>query len=96
MVFEWDDAKYRLNIEKHGISFEDAQRIFDGFTVDAIDDREDYGEERVISIGMVDGIAVLTVVHTDREGTCRIISARQANRKERERYEQAIRKAFDA
>ena len=96
MVFEWDDAKYRLNIEKHGIRFEDAQRIFDGFTVDVIDDREDYGEERVISIGMLDGIVVLAVVHTDRGGTCRIISARQANRKERERYEQAIRKAFDA
>lgn len=96
MIFEWGDAKYRLNIEKHGIRFEDAQRIFDGFTVDVINDREDYGEERVISIGMIDGIAVLTVVHTDREGKCRIISAQQANRKERERYDQAIRKAFDA
>ena len=96
MNFEWDHGKYRLNIEKHGVRFEDAQRIFDGFTVGSIDDRQDYGEERVISIGMINGIAVITVVHTDREGTCRIISARQANRKERERYEQAIRKAFNA
>jgi len=96
MNFEWDDAKDRLNIEKHGIRFEDAQKIFGGFTLAFIDDSQDYGEEREISIGMIDGIAVLTVVHTDREGTCRIISARQANRKERERYEQAIRKAFDA
>lgn len=96
MNFEWDDAKDRLNIEKHGIRFEDAQKIFGGFTLDFIDDSQHYGEEREISIGMIDGIAILTVVHTDREGTCRIISARQANRKERERYEQAIRKAFNA
>jgi uncharacterized protein len=55
------------------------------------DDREDYGEVREISIGMVDGIAVLTVVHTDRQGKVRIISARPASERERRRYEEAIR-----
>ena len=95
MNFEWDEAKERQNIEKHGVSFEDAKRIFGGFTVDAVDDRFEYGEERIISIGMIDGILILVVVHTDRDGACRIISARQAKRKERKRYDEEIRKAFD-
>lgn len=90
MKFEWDDDKNRLNIQKHAVSFEDASKIFDGFTLDVEDTRFDYGEARTISIGMLAGVAILTVVHTDRQGVCRIISARQANRKERERYEKAI------
>lgn len=95
MQFDWDDEKSRANIAKHGVSFEMAVRIFDGFTVDWIDDREDYGELREISIGLCDGAAVLVVVHTDRNGVCRIISARPALRNERKRYEQEIQKAFD-
>ena len=96
MKFEWDDNKNNTNIEKHGVSFEQAAKIFDGFTVTNIDSREDYGEEREISIGMLDGIAVLVVVHTDRNGVCRIISARQARKDERNRYEQEIQKAADS
>lgn len=90
-MFEWDEEKNRTNIEKHGISFEQACRIFEGVTLTAIDDRFEYGEVREISLGMVDGIVVLSVVHTDRNGNTRIISARQANRKERKQYEEAIR-----
>ena len=90
MDFEWDEAKNLANILKHGICFEDAKKIFDGFTVDAIDNRFDYSEERVISIGMNEGVAILVVVHTDRNGVCRIISARRANNKERKRYEETI------
>lgn len=96
MQFEWDGSKNRANIKKHGVRFEDACKIFDGFTLDAIDNRADYGEERVISIGMLQGIAVVTVVHTDRRGVCRIISARPANKKEREYYGEAIRQTLDA
>lgn len=96
MDFEWDDDKNRSNIEKHGVSFEDASRIFDGFTIDAPDTRFDYSEDRTISIGLLDGTAVLVVVHTDRLGNCRIISARQAKKKERKRYDEAIQQAFDA
>lgn len=96
MNFEWDDDKNRQNIAKHGVRFEDACRIFDGFTIGFVDDRDDYGEVREISIGMVDGIAYVTVVHTDRESVCRIISARPASRSERKHYEQEIQKAFDA
>lgn len=94
MDFEWDDQKNRQNIVKHGVSFEDACKIFDGFTLDAPDNRFDYGEERIISIGMIEDIAILVVVHTDRDGVCRIISARPAKRSERKIYDDAIRKTF--
>lgn len=84
MKFEWDVDKNRVNIEKHGIPFETAKSIFDGFTVDHEDDRFAYGEVRIISLGMIEKSVVLVVVHTDRKGHRRIISARQANRKEKE------------
>ena len=95
MQFEWDEEKNQSNIAKHGVAFEDAKRIFDGFTVDAIDNRVDYGEERIISVGLLDGIAILAIVHTDRKGICRIISARPANKKEKKAYDKAIQQAFD-
>jgi uncharacterized DUF497 family protein len=91
VIYEWDDVKNARNIAKHGVSFAVARRIFDGPVLTAIDDREDYGEVREISIGIVDGIAFLTVVHTDRSGRVRIISARPASQRERRRYEKAIR-----
>jgi uncharacterized protein len=91
MRFEWDEAKNKANISKHGISFERASLIFRGPVFSVVDDREDYGEWREISIGMADGFAVLTVAHTDRNGIVRIISARPATRRERARYEEALR-----
>ncbi len=89
-MFEWDAAKNLQNVEKHGVSFERAAQIFTGPVLSVIDDRHDYGEVREISIGLVEGIAYLTVVHTDREGRIRIISARPANSRERNLYDQAI------
>ena len=96
MRFEWDESKNRLNVSKHGISFEDAKAIFAGFTVDVFDSRFDYGEIREISIGLMDGVTVLVVVHTDRQGICRIISARPALKKERKIYDQEVRKTFNS
>ena len=46
--FEWDENKRQINIEKHGIDFADAVKIFDGFTHDTQDTREDCGEERFV------------------------------------------------
>lgn len=89
-MFEWDEAKNQSNIAKHGISFERAQRIFEGPVLSEVDDSLDYGEERVVSLGMVDGIVCLVVVHTDRDDHIRLISARRANRMERNRYEQSL------
>lgn len=96
MVFEWDEQKNLGNIEKHGIRFEDAQKIFDGPVLTLIDDRNDYGEVRETSLGQIKSMVVLMVVHTDREGITRLISARKATRKERQRYEEAIQKCTDS
>lgn len=90
MEFEWDEDKNRGNIEKHGIGFATASRIFEGPLVSWVDDRYEYGEVRHHSIGQVGGVIVLAVIHTDRDGIIRIISARRANRAERKRYEEEI------
>lgn len=95
-MFEWDDAKNEANIAKHGVSFATASRIFQGPVFTAVDDRCDYGEVRENSIGMVDGVLVLTVTHTDRKGRIRIISARPAKRAERKRYEEALRQRAES
>lgn len=86
---EWDDAKAAYNLRKHGVSFEDAMWVFaDPGRVELLDDREDYGEDRWMTIGRADP-ALLVVVHTvrGREGSViRIISARKANPSERGYY----------
>jgi uncharacterized protein len=95
MTFDWNEAKNQANIEKHGLSFEAACRIFEGPVLTAIDDRFEYGEVRRNSIGAIDGVLVIVVTHTDRDGKTRIISARPAKRAERDRYEEALRQAID-
>lgn len=96
MLFDWDEEKNQVNIQKHGISFEQACTIFSGPVWSRVDQRFAYGEIRFISIGLVEKTAVIVVVHTDRGGTTRIISARPANRKERSRYDEEVQKSFDA
>jgi len=91
MGFEWDDEKNRANIDKHGVSFQTAARIFDGPVLTAEDNRLEYGEVRKNSIGMIENALILVVTHTDRAGLTRIISARPGSRAERSRYEQALR-----
>ena len=82
MEFEWDEGKRQTNIDKHKIDFVDAIRIFDGFHVEQENDGRDDGEERRVITGDLDG-AVITVVYTEREIRCRLISARRASPKER-------------
>lgn len=86
MEFDWDAAKYDANLKKHGISFDEAKHIFDGPTLTRADDRQDYGENRNISLGALSPDAVLVVVHTERRDKIRLISARKANRRERKVY----------
>ena len=84
--FEWDEAKAAENDAKHGVSFEMATLVFkDPFAVERLDDREHYSEDRFILIGIADG-ALLTVVHTERNGRIRIVSARQATKHEQDDY----------
>ena len=87
-IFEWDEKKNKINIEKHGISFQTASRIFESKVLTWIDDRKNYGEIRRHSIGMIENTLIVAVIHTDRNGHIRIISARRANLKERKRYEE--------
>jgi uncharacterized protein len=86
MKFEWDKSKNQQNIQKHGISFEEATEIFDGVVFTSIDERYDYEEIREISIGSIQGVVIITVAHTDRNGKIRLISARKATPKERKTY----------
>jgi uncharacterized DUF497 family protein len=84
--FEWDDEKAAKNLEKHGISFAQAIPAFhDPLAIDVFDDREDYGEDRFILIGMCEG-QVLTVAYTERGDRTRIISARRATKDEQAYY----------
>lgn len=93
MKYTWDLRKNRSNLTRHGITFEDAVRIFDGPTLEAVDDRFDYGEIRVYAIGVANG-AETAVIYTDASATeRRIISARRAERHEREAYWKSIGQA---
>ena len=94
MEFEWDQSKDRANRRKHGVSFEEAKHIFDGPVLTRVDDREDYGEVREISLGMLSPDAPLLVVHTARGAKTRLISARKANRQERKIYYDYLERAF--
>ncbi|MCS3433054.1 BrnT family toxin [Klebsiella sp. BIGb0407] len=90
MELEWDIKKSVLNLEKHGVTFEDAALIFhDNQRLEVYGNRSDYGEDRWVTIGYVDP-ALLFVVYTIRyENTIRLISARRANEQERQKYRQA-------
>ena len=90
MEFEFDAAKNRANLTKHGIDLQDAALVFvDAHRLDTIDDRKSYGEPRRIVVGEVLG-RIWVVVYTVRGGGHRLISARKANEREQKRY-QALR-----
>ena len=90
MRYSWDEKKNRRNVQLHGIAFEDAVRIFEGLTVERVDDRYDYSGKRVYAIGVVNGLEV-TVIYTDREGDeRRIISAWRSEPHERRQYWRSI------
>jgi uncharacterized protein len=85
MNFEWDEDKRLTNIEKHGIDFIGIETVFEGETVMILDDRFDYGEERFISFGLLDG-RVVTIAHTETDTTIRVISVRKATKNEEINY----------
>lgn len=87
--FEWDERKQRANVKAHGVDFLRAARIFEGPMIEDIDDREDYGEERIIALGQVEG-TVYCVIYTVRDEVVRIISAWKATKHDQERYYQEV------
>jgi uncharacterized DUF497 family protein len=87
LEFEWHDAKAEANWQRHGVSFDLAKTVFnDPFAIERIDDREDYGGERFVIIGMAEGHVVLFVAYTQREQGIRLISARRVTQYDQEDY----------
>ena len=86
MEFEWDSKKAASNLRKHGIPFPFAVRVFvDENRLERLDQDADNLEERWVTVGIVDSLEIV-VVYTVRAGLVRFISARRANRHEREEY----------
>lgn len=86
MKFEWDINKNKSNIEKHGIAFEDASRVFDDDNALTEFSRLIGNEGRIQIIGTILNIVVVLVVYTERNESTRIISARKASKIERGKY----------
>jgi len=87
LKFEWHEAKAEANFSAHGVSFDLAKTVFsDPFAIERLDDREDYGEERFVMIGMAEGNVLLFVAYTERDDRIRLISARRATQSEQEDY----------
>ena len=89
MDFEWNEAKRSLNLAKHGVDVFIAALIFEGHTVKTEYERHDYGELRYKSIGMVDDTCYV-VIHTERNGVTRLISAWEGGRRDRRKLEASI------
>ena len=92
MIYEWNEEKNKLNIAKHGISFEEAKEVFeDPFQIAKLDKRFSYFEERWVTVGSTKKYQILVVANLfftdDGEEIIRIVSARKANKSERESYE---------
>jgi uncharacterized DUF497 family protein len=88
-VFEWDHAKAKVNLRKHGVSFEEASTVFGDVRSVTVHDPEYSNEEdRFVDIGFSGKLRLLVVVYTEREDRIRIISARRATTKEQKIYEE--------
>lgn len=88
MLFEWDENKEKINISKHGLDFSTAALVFrDQNRLEWFDELHSDYEDRYITIGEINGIAVvLMVVYTERGDAIRLISARKATKRERRMY----------
>ncbi len=88
MLFEWDENKEAINIEKHNIDFSTAALVFnDENRIEKYDFKHSIFEDRYITIGNICGTTVIvSVVYSPRMDAIRIISARIANTREEEEY----------
>jgi uncharacterized DUF497 family protein len=93
MIYEWDKTKSCTNLVKHGLDFSDAERVLEGPCVTFEDSRFDYGEERLITLGLL-ADRVVVVAHAPRgEDVTRIISMRKATRREQKIYQKRLGEA---
>jgi uncharacterized DUF497 family protein len=84
MRFAWSESKRQSNLLDHGLDVVDASRVFEGLTYTFEDARFNYGEERFVTLGLLDGM-VVSIVHTETLRSIRVISFRKATK-----HEQAI------
>jgi uncharacterized DUF497 family protein len=86
--FEWDPAKDRSNRRKHGVSFAEAQRLFESGVdyLEIFDAAHSEFEDRFLAIGPIDRGIVVVVYTEPEEGRCRIIGARMASKREQDLY----------
>jgi len=92
MIYNWDENKRASNIQKHGVDFVDAAEVFsDPNRIETVDDRVDYGEERLQTIGhALPGLLFVVYTYRDKYTKRRIISARKASKKEKALYNSQI------
>lgn len=92
MNYTWDENKRNINVKKHGVDFPTAIDVFhDDNRIETADDRQDYGEERLQTIGYAHpGLLFVVYTYRDNETTRRFISARRANKKEKALYNSMI------
>lgn len=88
LKFSWDVVKAELNLQKHGVSFEEAATVFaDVLSITICDPDHGEAEElREITIGQTMRFRIVVISHTDRDGKIRIISARKADKTELKQY----------
>ena len=91
MRFEWDQQKRQANIAKHGLDFVDLPKVFRLPLRISLDERQDYGEDRWVGLGILDGRVVVVVFTEPDETTIRIISLRKALPYERKLYERYLK-----
>lgn len=93
MTFVWDKAKRQANLSKHRMDFADAEKVFEGVTLTFEDDRFDYGEQRFITIGLLNG-EFIVIAHAEDAGEndlIRVISMRKATKYEQQLFFRAFR-----
>lgn len=91
--FEWDEAKAKSNLIKHGVSFDEAKSVFDDDSARVIyDETHSKNEERFVILGMSKKLRILVVVHCLRQDelTVRLISARKATQNEQNQYKEFL------
>jgi uncharacterized DUF497 family protein len=86
--FEWDENKRRANLAKHGIDFLEAAEMFQGPMLLATENREDYGEDRLIGVGLSKGRVLVVVFAEPQPDIIRVISLRKATKNEQAQFEE--------
>lgn len=89
MRFTWDEQKRKTNLKKHDLDFKEAHKVFAGATFTMADARFDYGEERFVTLGLLEA-DVVVIVHTEHKNEIRIISMRKGTANEQEIFFESI------